>query len=271
MLPTTRLLSAIIVPFLLVAFVVLYLFPDRTKQLFAWTIHPTMTPMMLGAVYLGGVYFFVRAYQASAWHTIKSGFVSVALFASLMGVATIQEWDKFNHGHVAFWIWAALYFTTPILVAGVWIVNRPHDAPMTQGDVLLSPTERVIIGLTGLAATTTGVYLFFFPSSAIDVWPWALTPLTAKVLGAIFILGTAGLGVFIDPRWTTAQLMVQVEAVMVALILIAAVRAHDEFDTSSALTWLLLGEFAASLVGAVFLSVTMGRRGAARQSISPAS
>ena len=61
----TRVLSLVIVPFLLVAFVLLYLFPGDTKRLFAWTINPTMTPMVLASAYLGGAYFFVRVLRAS--------------------------------------------------------------------------------------------------------------------------------------------------------------------------------------------------------------
>src|SRR5215210_6863767 len=119
----TRVLSAFIVPFLVVAFVVLYGFPRSTERLFAWTIAPPMTPMTLGAVYIGGAYFFVRAFRAQAWHTVKGGFVAVGMFASLMGVATIIHWDRFNHSHVAFWLWAGLYFTTQFLVWGVWAKN----------------------------------------------------------------------------------------------------------------------------------------------------
>jgi hypothetical protein len=69
-LPATHALSAFIVPFLDVAFVVLYGFPGDTDRLFAWKIAPPMTPMTLGAVYLGGAYFFVRAYRATDWQTV---------------------------------------------------------------------------------------------------------------------------------------------------------------------------------------------------------
>ena len=109
----TRVLSLAIVPFLLVAFVLLYLFPGDTKRLFAWTIKPTMTPMVLASAYLGGAYFFIRVLREPRWNVVKTGFLSVALFASLLGVATIVHWDKFNHGHVAFWLWAGLYFAAP--------------------------------------------------------------------------------------------------------------------------------------------------------------
>jgi hypothetical protein len=53
-LPETRWLSALIVPFLLVAFVLLYVFPSDTDRLFAWTIRPDMTPLIMGAGYISG-------------------------------------------------------------------------------------------------------------------------------------------------------------------------------------------------------------------------
>ncbi|HUR23714.1 MAG TPA: hypothetical protein VMZ73_07575, partial [Acidimicrobiales bacterium] len=247
MLPVTHALSAFIVPFLVVAFVVLYAFPRDTDRWFAWKISPPMTPMTLGAVYLGGAYFFIRAFRATEWHTIKAGFVAVGTFASLMGVATIIHWDKFNHSHVAFWLWAGLYFTTPFLVWGVWAMNRRRATPAQPADVALPPAARVMMGATGALAVLAGLFLFLLPARAIDVWPWTLTPLTSRVLGAIFMLGVAGLGVITDARWSAARLMLQVQVFMLALILIAAVRAHADFDASNAMTWLLMAGFVGAM------------------------
>ena len=128
-LPLTRGVAWFIVPFLIVAFAVLWPVPTDTDTLFAWHIVPTLTPMILGSAYLGGAYFFVRAGRASQWHAVKGGFIPVALFATLLGIATIIHWDKFHHGHVAFWLWSGLYFTTPFLVAYVYLTNRRHDPP----------------------------------------------------------------------------------------------------------------------------------------------
>lgn len=50
--------------------------------------------MILGSVYLGGAYFFLRAVTARQWHTVKGGFIPVGTFATLMGVATILHWDR---------------------------------------------------------------------------------------------------------------------------------------------------------------------------------
>jgi len=57
------------------------------------------------------------------------------------------------------------------------------------------------------------------------VWPWALTPLTSRVVGATFCLGAAGLAVLVDDRWEAVRVMRRVQLVMFALILLAALRA----------------------------------------------
>jgi hypothetical protein len=68
----TRVLSLAIVPFLLAAFVVLYLLPGDTKRLFAWPIKPTMTSMVLASAYFGGAYFFVRVVFEPRWNVVKT-------------------------------------------------------------------------------------------------------------------------------------------------------------------------------------------------------
>src|SRR5437763_15327806 len=83
-LPETRWVSAIIVPFLVAAFAILYLFPDHTHALFAWGIQPRMSAMMLGAAYV-----FVRASANASWDWVKVGFRPVTTFAPLLGLATV--------------------------------------------------------------------------------------------------------------------------------------------------------------------------------------
>ena len=256
-LPLTRSISLAIIPFLVVAFAVLYPFPHDTGRLFAWPIKPTITPMILASVYIGGAYFFIRAATARDWHTVKGGFIPVGTFATLMGLATVWHWDKFSHSHVAFWLWAGLYFTTPFLVFWVWWANRRQDVPATSAEVLIPVGASRVIALLGALSGLTALFLFLLPGRAIAVWPWALTPLTAQVMGAIFALGIAGLGTLTDRRWSSARVLFQVAALMLALILVAGVRAGGELDPSSALTWLIGVGFAVVLAAIVALYVRM--------------
>jgi hypothetical protein len=255
----TRALSLVIVPFLVVAFAVLFPWPSDTDRLFAWTIKPTFTAMLLGSVYLGGAYFFVRAARASEWHTIKAGFLSVTTFATLMGIATLLHWGKFSHHHVAFWLWVGLYFTTPFLVFGVWFMNRRHEAQPQPGEPMVALVVSRVIGIVGVLAVATSVFCFLAPARAIRIWPWPLTPLTARVTGAVLALGIAAIGAFIERRWSAMRLMVQVEVVMLALIMVAAARAHSQFDTGRPLTWAMAAGLLMVLAGSVGLYARMSR------------
>jgi hypothetical protein len=71
--PATRALGVVIVPFLLVAFVALFGFPDDTRHWFAWNVQPTITPLIMGAGYIAGAYFFLRVARETRWHRIRSG------------------------------------------------------------------------------------------------------------------------------------------------------------------------------------------------------
>jgi hypothetical protein len=252
-----RVLSAFVAPFLIVGFVVLYGFPGHTRQLWAWPIRPTMTAMVLGSAYLGGAYFFVRVLRERRWHVVAPGFLAVALFAALLGAATVVHWDRFNHQHVAFWLWAGLYFTTPFLVFGGWLVNHRLAVAPRPRERRLGVVPRVVVALVGFLALVQGVVMFVVPAAVIPIWPWTLTPLTCRVLGAVFCLGSASLVVVVDPRWTTLELMLQVETIMVVLMLVAGLRAHAEFDTGNGLTWLMLAGFGAVLAGSAVLWFSM--------------
>jgi hypothetical protein len=261
-LPLTRAVAWFIAPFLLAGFAVLWPVPTDTDTLFAWHMTPTLTPMILGAAYLGGAYFFVRVGRAAQWHTIKGGFLPVIAFATLLGIATIMHWDKFQHRHVAFWLWAGLYFSTPFLLALVYLSNGRHNAPVDEGGPTLPVTATRLIGGLATLALTTGLFLFAFPATAIRYWPWHLTPLTARVIGAVFCLGLAGIGAFTDRRWTSARIPLQVGFVMLVLILVAGVRARAELASGNVLTWAFVAGFGAlaAAVAVLYLRMERGSR-----------
>jgi hypothetical protein len=266
----TRGLSAIIIPFLIAAFYILYLRPTETKDLFAWEINPPMTPMMLGAVYIGGAYFFLRAVLAKKWHWIHLGFLPVTCFASLLGIATVLHWDRFNHNHVSFITWVALYFTTPFLVLAVWLRNRTTDPGTPDSDDAIVPKMvRYTLGVIGVTTFLVSLLLFLQPNLMISIWPWTLTPLTARVVGAMFILGIAGVWLAREQRWSAWRIILQAQAFMLFMILTAAVRAwNTDLNPANISSWIFLGGL---IVVILLIAVFYWRmeRLAATPSVSP--
>ena len=228
----TRWVAGLVIPFLVVAFIILFIFPNQTGMLFAWKIQPSMSAMMLGSAYAGGIYFFTGVLRSRQWHKVKVGFLPVIAFASLLGIATILHWDKFNHSHVSFFAWAGLYFTTPFIVSFVWLRNRKQDAGNSgEQDTIIPYTWRLIMGAFGSITLVISLFLFLQPGMLISLWPWTLTPLTARVMGAMFALpGLVGLGIALDKRWDAAILILQSQGFSLLLILIASILSSQDYD-----------------------------------------
>jgi hypothetical protein len=266
-LPFTRILAVIIVPILLAAFVILFLFPQRTGELFAWPIQPTMTSFMLGGTYLGGAYFFSRVALGRRWVAVKLGLLPVSTFAGILGLATVLHWDKFTHGLFAFQLWAILYLTLPFVIPIVWLLNRGQD-PGPAGDRKLANGPKWAIGLLGAVLCLAGLVLLAAPGAMIPLWPWALTPLTARVMAAMFGLsGFVGLGVAIDGRHPAASAVLEAQIISITLILIGMLLAASEIAWGAAGAWaLVIGLF---LEGGLALGIIVtGRQAGASASAS---
>ena len=249
MLRPTRWLAAGIIPFLVADFLILYVVPGRTGELFAWPIAPTMTAMLLASAYAGGVWFFVRVLRVRHWHTVAEGFPPVVVFAGLLGGATFLHWDRFTHGHVAFSVWTALYVVAPFLVAWVWVVNRRTAAPPTPDEPRLSSWTRRVFVAGGVVSVSLGVVLVVAPDLASYVWPWAITSLTGRVVGAVLCLGIAGFGVLGDDRCSSVTRLVEVAMVMAAFVAVAMLRARDQIRWNRPLAWAMVAGVAVILVG----------------------
>ena len=259
----TRWTATLIIPVLSAAFVIFFVFPDRTKQLWAWTIHPTMTAMLMGGGYLAGAWFFLRIARSREGHRALAGLVGTTVFTTLLLLATILHWDRFNHAHVSFWAWLGLYVVTPPLLPLLWWRNRATD-PGTLGrrHTTVPGPLRAVVATLGGVQLAFALAVFVHPDLALRHWPWMVTPLTLRTVAAFLSFpATAAVLVVTDKRWSSFQFPVEALTIGLVLILVATIRAEDEFGGSAA-------GFAALLVVTIVLLVAlqaaMARRSRAR-------
>ena len=262
-LPETRALGAFIVPFLLVAFPLLYLFPNDTGNWWAWEIRPSMTALIMGAGYIAGAYFFVRVARATRWHRVHIGFLPITAFTAFLGVATFIYWDRFDHDHVALWIWTGLYATTPFLVPLAWLRNRRTDPGTLEpfDDRYVPHGVRSLLKATGLLQFAIAVVLLASPSTMVDIWPWSLDSLAAATLGAWFALpGVTALMMGIDGRWSAIRITLESQLIGLALILLGTARAWEDVDTSNGLATVFVAGLAALFAALLTLELVMVAR-----------
>lgn len=277
-LPATRWASLAIVVILVPALVVLWVLPGRTADLWAWTIKPDMTPIFMGSAYGAGAYFFFRVFRARRWHAASAGVLSAAIFAALMLAVTLIHYDRFNHGDapflaaVAFYGWVGVYIVSPVVVAWLWLRNRRTDARRLEpGDRVVPVAVRRIAQLGAAGAGVAAAVFLISPSTAIHIWGWQLTPLTARVIACFTAQVAVGfLLLSFDAHWSSWRVLLQTFVVASALLLVGAARAWRDFDQSRPMTWAFVGGLVGlSLAILVLLRTMEAGREVAAGGLSP--
>jgi hypothetical protein len=107
---------------------------------------------------------------------------------------------------------------------------------------------RQAVAIIGIVTLLAALMVFIQPQFAISIWPWSLTPLTARVLaGWLLLPGIAGIYLWRESRWSGWRILVETVTVASAFMLIATVIAWSDWRPSNPLRLL----FAAGTVGAL--------------------
>lgn len=232
----TRLVAALLVPFLLAAAGLLMIFPADPAR-FAWPINPRLTALIMGAGYLSGAYFFSRLALSGNWRAYALGLLPVTAFAWLSGIETLVHWHRFNHEHSAFFAWVALYAVTPFLLPVLWFANRHlWDTGLQDGEARIPPVPRTALWVLGGLIAFTGLLLFLAPQVWAATWPWQISPLTGMVMGSWFILaGLTDVLMGVDGRWGVVRRMLETQLIGLAGIMVAFLRGWSDLDLSNPL------------------------------------
>jgi hypothetical protein len=237
-LPVVRVVAAIIVVVLLLAVVILYFMPGETERFWAWTIAPEMTPLLMGAGYASGAYFFTRVLLTRSWRTVSLGFLPITAFTSMLLIATLLHWENFNHSHVAFFAWTFLYAVTPFLVPTLWFFNSRRDPGVEAGENLIPAPARGVLSLTGIGILAVSAVSFVTPSTLESDWPWQLSDLTSRVVAAyVGLTGGSLLLVGLDSRWRASKVILESLVIGTTLLIVAIIRAWSGLDPSEAVRW----------------------------------
>lgn len=241
LLPSMRRLLAAAAVLVFLAGVQLFAFPTRTDEYFSWTIASPMTAVFLGAAYWSAVALEVSGAQARTWSQGRIAVPTVFVFTTLTLAATLLHLDLFHFGaqhslatRAVTWAWLAIYTVVPVLMIVITVRQRQAkvvDPPRTRrlpGWVRLALTVLVVIfGVIGLA-------LFLVPGTGAAWWPWELTPLTSRAIGAWLIsLGVAAAHSLFEDDVARIRPLGATAMVFAVLQAVALLRYGRELDWSS--------------------------------------
>lgn len=176
----------------------LFTAPERTHEWFAWTVDPPVTAAFLGAAYWASATVEWTSARAATWAHARVAVPSVLTFTTLTLLVTLAHLDAFHLGDDKQALtrgiagaWIAIYAIVPMLLAVVWVRQRRADGTDPEGSHPLPTWVRACCIVMAAALLGLGVWLLVRPEQVAEWWPWHLTPLTGRAIGAWFV----GLGV----------------------------------------------------------------------------
>jgi hypothetical protein len=175
----------------------LFCFPLRTEEYFAWTIDVPMTAVFLGASYWSAVGLELTAARSPRWAGARVAVPAVLVFTTITLLVTIGHIDRFHldgdlpaSTRAVTWAWIAVYAVVPVLMVLAAAAQRRLATGGGPRSGLPSAVRGTLVALAILLGVV-GAALLLAPGRAADGWPWPLTDLTARAVGAWLV----GLGI----------------------------------------------------------------------------
>lgn len=235
----------------LVALLLLTLGAEHTDDWFSWTIQPPLSAAALGGFYGAALVLFVAGARAPAAVAARQIAPPVLAIATTLLAVTLIHLEKFDLDSVFGVFWLCAYVVAPPLVLiGIWRArgeaSTPPDGPALPASLSMA------IALQGVVMAVASALLLFAPETANDLWPWQLTPLVARALGA-FTFGVALVALIVARDGVIGSTGIAVAyATLGALQLLAVAVHNDHLGDTDVVTVLYLAFWAAVLATGLY-------------------
>jgi hypothetical protein len=219
----------------------LSLLSDRTDTWFAWTIHPPLTAAVLGAGYWASFVLELRSAREPRWARTRVAVPAVLGFSTLTLAVTVVHADRF-HFHspppitrAGTWGWLTVYVSVPVAMSWLLVAQQRQAHPDPARVAPLACWVRIVLRVQAAVMVLVGVAMLLVPTVLLGGWPWALTPLTSRAIGAWAIgIGTIAAHAAWENDWWRLRPMMASYTLLGVLQLTSVLRYPNDLDWSRA-------------------------------------
>lgn len=223
----------------------LFILTEMTDRLFAWTIQNPLTAAFLGAAYWASFAMEFLASRKRVWAHARIAVPAVLIFTGLTLVVTLLHLGQFHLNDPnlitrgAAWAWLIVYAIVPPLMAVLLVLQlrAPGGDPPRQTS--LPAWVRAILAIHAVIMIPLGLVLLIAPQAVFGIWPWALTPLIGRAIGAWSLaLGIAAAHALWENDWARVNVATMSYTVFGVFELIALVRYSGRVDWGQPQAWI---------------------------------
>ncbi|MGE3844708.1 MAG: hypothetical protein AB7I50_24350, partial [Vicinamibacterales bacterium] len=199
----------------------LFLASDRTARFFAWTVQPPLTAAFLGAAYwASGVLEFLGSRERE-WARARVAVPAVLTFTAVTLIVTLLHINRF-HLNFSFtdadarttawetlavtWVWLVVYASVPVVMSALLIRQLREPGIDAPREARLPHIIRMGLIAQSAVLVVVGMGLLLAPAVSGPLWPWRLTPLTARAIGAWLLgIGIAAAHMASEDDWVRVR------------------------------------------------------------------
>jgi amino acid transporter len=157
-----------------------------------------LTAAFLGAAYWSSCVLELLAGRERLWSNARSTVPAVIVFTALTLIITLVHIDRLHFNaheavtRVGTWFWLAVYTIVPVIMSVFWLrqIRAPGGEPRREQQI--PNGMRALLITLALVMVLFGIGMLLVPALMIALWPWTLTPLTGRAIGAWLVgLGLA--------------------------------------------------------------------------------
>lgn len=266
----SRYMSDLLVVAAILVFIIgipLFLLSEQTEQYFAWTINSPLTAAFLGASYWSSCLLEWMASREKRWSHARIAIPAVLLFTALTFIVTLLHLDRFHLNvpelitRFIAWVWVVVYASVPVLMTILLVVQLRTPGEDGGTSEPLMPWVRGMLIVQALIMGVIGIALLVVPTTVAPYWPWELTPLTGRAIGAwLTALGVAAAQMVWENDYARIRSALFSYALLVVLQLLALARYPNEVAGSGVSLWLYV-LFLASMGLVAVVTIRQALRG----------
>jgi hypothetical protein len=236
--------------------VLLSVLPEHTERFFAWTIRAPLTAAFLGAAYLSSFFLEFMASRRPLWAEARIAVPAVLVFTVLTLIVSLHHLDLFHLNapdavaRFITWAWLVIYAVVPLLLVALLVRQLRAPGRDPERAVPLTRGYRALLAAHAVLLIPLGIALLLLPTWVATVWPWPLTPLTARAIGAWCVgLGIAA-GQAVRENDGVRVRVASISYVAFGLCqLTALARFRDTFDWSRPAGWIFVVFVVSTVIG----------------------
>lgn len=237
----------------------LFVLTEATETLFAWTIQTPLTAASLGAAYWASFTMEFIAARQRWWASARVAVPAVLVFTAITFIVSIVHIDRFHVNapdsvtRFLTWGWLCVYAVVPpamLLILWRQIRTPGIDPPREQP---LPNWYRALLLVHAALLVPVGLILLVAPAVGAQVWPWALTPLTARAIGAWSLgIGIAAVHAVWENDWKRVRPATASYIALGSLELVALARFPGDVAWDSPQAWVYVWFLLSALVAGAY-------------------